>query len=71
MSLIELVNTCDSFEVKFGPVVAPIYLIYKPAFSFQYKLAALARERACFITYHLASYNLQQQPVSIKKSHSV
>ncbi|XP_032593377.1 mitochondrial import inner membrane translocase subunit TIM44 isoform X2 [Drosophila grimshawi] len=27
-----------------------------------YKLAALTRERACFITYQLASSNLQQQP---------
>ncbi|KAH8307550.1 hypothetical protein KR044_001699, partial [Drosophila immigrans] len=31
-------------------------------FPFQYKLSALARERACYITYQLASYNIQQQP---------
>ncbi|XP_017964463.1 mitochondrial import inner membrane translocase subunit TIM44 isoform X1 [Drosophila navojoa] len=33
-----------------------------------YKLAALARERACFITYQLASYNLQQQPQRLYSS---
>lgn len=60
----ELIFPCDWFEVKLGPSTSQ--LIYMPAsYSLQYKLAALARERACFITYQLASYNLQQQPVSI------
>ncbi|KAH8360232.1 hypothetical protein KR093_011451, partial [Drosophila rubida] len=27
-----------------------------------YKLSAIARERACYIAYQLASYNIQQQP---------
>ncbi|KAL7731003.1 hypothetical protein ACLKA6_014226 [Drosophila palustris] len=33
-----------------------------------YKLAALARERACVITYQLATYNLQQQPQRLYSS---
>ncbi|KAH8417245.1 hypothetical protein KR222_007044 [Zaprionus bogoriensis] len=37
-------------------------------FSLQYKLAAIARERACYFTYQLATYNLQQQPTRLYSS---
>lgn len=45
-------------------MVEPKKLIYYYRLLLQYKLAAIARERACYFSYHLATYNLQQQPVS-------
>ncbi|XP_030559761.1 mitochondrial import inner membrane translocase subunit TIM44 isoform X1 [Drosophila novamexicana] len=50
------------------PVLRHFYRPLRFYNSHIYKLAALARERACFITYQLASYNLQQQPQRLYSS---
>lgn len=63
-SAITCISCISHVTVSRLNMVEPKNLIYYYRLSLQYKLAAIARERACYFSYHLATYNLQQQPVS-------